>query len=166
MGPSPKTSALTPLARSHCTLYSSEMRFVLILLLCLPASAHAQARADSARHQNNFMSPQSQQARPQKRQTPHLQQWPQDQQRTKLFCDQYARAAGGETGRNTGSQTGNTFAKQTGYVATRDRKQARALGMVGGAVGSSAGAAIDQNFQEFHFNECMKGGRLITTRGR
>lgn len=136
----------------------------LILALLLPADdATAQARKDSARHQNNFMSPESQQARPQKRQTPDLHQWPQKQPRTELFCDQYARAATGMRGTVQGSRTGTNLGQGAGYIGTRDRKQAEAFGMIGGVIGSAAGEAQDQQFYQFHFNECMSGGRLVTT---
>ncbi len=136
----------------------------LILALLLPASeADAQARKDSARHQNNFMSPQSQQTGRQKTQTPDLQQWPQDQARTQLFCDQYARAATGMRGTQQGSRTGTSLGQGAGYIGTRDRKQAEAFGMIGGAVGSSAGEAQDQQFYQFHLHQCLSGGRLVTT---
>ncbi|SMP12981.1 hypothetical protein [Shimia sagamensis] len=136
----------------------------LILILFLPATdTLAQARKDSARHQNNFMSPESQQARPQKRQTPDLHQWPQTQQRTQLFCDQYARAATGMRGTDQGSRTGTSLGQGAGYIGTRDRTQAEAFGMIGGAIGSAAGNAQDQQFYQFHFHECMNGGRLVTT---
>ncbi|MFY0618021.1 hypothetical protein [Shimia sp.] len=131
--------------------------------LLLPATAEAQARADSERYQNNHMSPQSQQARPQKRQTPDLQQWPQDQARTELFCDQYARAATGMRGTVQGSRTGTNLGQSAGYIGTRDRKQAEAFGMIGGALGSAAGEAQDQNVYDYHFGDCMSGGRLATT---
>ncbi|GAA6179165.1 hypothetical protein NBRC116594_06030 [Shimia sp. NS0008-38b] len=136
---------------------------ILVALLLPATDATAQARADSERYQNNHMSPQSQQARPQKRQTPDLQQWPQDQQRTELFCDQYARAATGMRGTVQGSRTGTNLGQGAGYIGTRDRKQAEAFGMIGGALGSAAGEAQDQNFYDYHFGDCTSGGRLATT---
>ncbi|MGR3636982.1 MAG: hypothetical protein ACU0BK_13810 [Shimia sp.] len=111
------------------------------------------------RHQNNHLSVPLNKPR----QAPTPRQWPQNQERTQLFCDQYARAAASDGGRIQGAQTGNTFGKQTGYIATGDRKQAEALGMIGGTVGSAAGAKIDKHFYDFHFGECINGGRLITT---
>ncbi|KPA22174.1 hypothetical protein shim_16210 [Shimia sp. SK013] len=132
----------------------------LILALLLPATdAFAQARKDSVRHQNNHLSVPLNKPR----QAPTPRQWPQNQPRTQLFCDQYARAAASDGGRIQGAQTGVTFGEQTGYVATRDRKQAEALGMIGGTIGSAAGAQVDRNFYNFHLRECLNGGRLITT---
>jgi hypothetical protein len=128
------------------------MRTLALFVLLLPLAAQAQNRADSERFQ----------------QLPHNQtqpqQWPQDQARTPLFCDQYARAAAGQGGRTQGSDAGTTFGKQTGYIATRDRKQAEALGMVGGALGSAAGAERDTQLYDFHYGECLNGARLIPTR--
>ncbi|MGR3713105.1 MAG: hypothetical protein ACU0A6_08300 [Shimia sp.] len=136
------------------------MRALILLALMLPApDALAQARKDSARHQNNHLSVPLNKPR----QAPTPRQWPQSQQRTQLFCDQYATAAASDAGRTQGSATGNTFGAQTGYIATRDRKQAEALGMVGGTLGTAKGAQIDRQFYEFHFRECINGGRLITT---
>ncbi len=128
------------------------MRLLALLLCLLPLAAEAQNRADSERFQ----------------QLPHNQtqpqQWPQDQTRTPLFCDQYARAAAGQGGRTQGSDAGTTFGRQTGYIATRDRKQAEGLGIVGGTIGTSTGAARDRQLYDFHYGECLNGGRLITTR--
>ncbi|MEP2534059.1 hypothetical protein [Shimia sp.] len=132
------------------------MRTLALFLCLIPLTALAQSRADSARHQ---ALPHNQQQSSQ----PGLQHWPQDMERTQIFCDQYARAAGGTNGRNTGSQTGNTFGRATGYAVTRDEKQAEGLGIIGGAVGSAQGAKTDKQFQSFHFNECMAGKRLIAT---
>lgn len=128
------------------------MRSLALLFLLLPLAAQAQNRSDSKRFQ----------------QLPHNQtqprQWPQDQARTPLFCDQCARAAAGQGGRTQGSQTGSTFGKQTGYAVTRDTRQAEGLGIVGGAIGTSTGAARDRQLYDFHYDECLNGGRLITTR--
>lgn len=137
----------------------------LILALLLPATdAFAQARKDSARHQNNHMSPQSQQAnRSPLSPNRGRQQWPQDQQRTQLFCDQYARAAAGMRGRTQGGQTGTQLGYGLGYIGTRDHRDALGTAVIGGAIGSAAGAAQDQKFYDFHFGECMSGGRLVTT---
>ncbi len=133
---------------------------VLILTLLLPATqATAQARADSERYQNNHMS----QPHKPRRQTPQTQQWPQDQPRTQLFCDQYARAASGQRGATQGSQTGTELGQGLGYIGTRDKKQAEAFGMIGGAVGASAGTEMDQQFIAFHFDACMRGDRLGPT---
>ncbi|MBO9479193.1 hypothetical protein J7382_16735 [Shimia sp. R11_0] len=135
------------------------MRLILILALMLPTSVLAQARADSERYQNNHLS---HPASP-KRQTPDLHQWPQDQPRTEIFCDQYARAASGMRGTEQGSRTGTNLGEGLGYIGTRDRKQAEAFGMIGAAIGSEAGAAQDQQFYDYHFGECMAGERLVTT---
>ena len=138
----------------------------LTLILLLPATdAAAQARKDSARHQNNFMSPESQQRsnQPSLNTNKGTHQWGQKQPRTELFCDQYARAATGMRGTVQGSRTGTNLGQGAGYIGTRDRKQAEAFGMIGGAIGSAAGEAQDQKFYQFHFTECMSGGRLVTT---
>lgn len=132
----------------------------LLLALLLPATdALAQARKDSARHQNNHLSVQPNRSR----QAPNPRQWPQDQQRTQAFCDQYARAAASNAGNVQGSQTGRTFGEQTGYLVTRDKKQAKALGMIGAAIGSASGTQVDTQFYQFHLHQCLSGGKLITT---
>lgn len=132
----------------------------LILALLIPATdTFAQARKDSVRHQNNHLSVPPNRSR----QAPNPRQWPQDEQRTQVFCDQYARAAASNAGNIQGSQTGKTFGEQTGYIATRDKKQAEALGMVGAAIGSAAGKRDDQQFYQFHLHQCLSGGKLITT---
>ncbi|WP_299419738.1 hypothetical protein [uncultured Shimia sp.] len=141
----------------------------LILALLLPVTqTSAQARKDSARHQNNFMSPESQQRsnQPSLNTNKGTHQWGQKQPRTELFCDQYARAAAGMRGRVQGGQTGTQLGYGLGYIGTRDHRYHRdALGtaVIGGAIGSAAGAAQDQKFYDFHFTECMNGGRLVTT---
>ncbi|WP_133169899.1 hypothetical protein [Shimia abyssi] len=131
------------------------MRLLILILCLIPLTATAQNRADSARHQ---ALPHNQQTKPQTQ-----QQWPQNQPRTQLFCDQYARAAAGKGGTTRGSIAGHTIGKQGGAIATQDRDQAAALGIVGGAIGSTAGAQQDKQFYAFHFNECMSGGRLLPT---
>ncbi len=134
--------------------------FALILALLLPATdTFAQARKDSVRHQNNHLSVQPNQ----RRQAPNPRQWPQDQKRTQTFCDQYARAAASNAGNIQGSNAGKSFGEQTGYLFTRDKKQAEALGMIGGAIGSAAGTRSDQQFYQFHLHQCLSGGKLITT---
>ena len=131
------------------------MRALLILLLChLPLHVEAQARADSKRHQQLPHNNQRQ---------PKTQQWPQNQARTPLFCQQYARAAAGQSGRVQGSITGRTIGEQGGLAATGNRKQAEGLGIVGATIGSATGASRDKQFFDYHFGECMSGGRLITT---
>lgn len=138
----------------------------IILTLLLPAmDATAQARKDSARHQNNFMSPESQQRsnQPSLNTNKGSHQWGQKQPRTELFCDQYARAAAGMRGRVQGGQTGTQLGYGLGYIGTRDHRDALGTAIIGGAIGSAAGAAQDQKFYDFHFSECMNGGRLVTT---
>ncbi len=135
------------------------MHLILLLALLLPTTALAQARADSERYQNNHLSHPA----PAKRQTPDLHQWPQNEPRTEIFCDQYARAATGMRGTEQGSRTGTNLGQGLGYIGTRDRDQAEAFGMIGAAIGSSAGRAQDQEFYNYHFQECRAGGRLVAT---
>jgi hypothetical protein len=135
------------------------MRLILLLALILPTSALAQARADSERYQNNHLSHPA----PAKRQTPELHQWPQDEPRTEIFCDQYARAATGMRGTHQGSRTGTNLGQGLGYIGTRDRTQAEAFGMIGATLGASEGRAQDQAFYSFHFQECRAGKRLAAT---
>ena len=135
------------------------MRLILLLALLLPTSALAQARADSERYQNNHLS---QPAAP-KSPTSDLYQWPQDEPRTEIFCDQYARAATGMRGTEQGSRTGTNLGQGLGYIGTRDRKQAEAFGMIGATLGASEGRAQDQEFYNYHFQECRAGGRLVPT---